>query len=452
MDMRFDVRKMSFRALLCSVFMLTVTVPSPVMAQSSPPSPQKVGMQLSSRASLMEAAGQVDQALSMYQKSWTAHPRDSVIHSILDLAGKHSPRGTCLSFLTSHRGSLTDEATRKRVDGYLSSVTPSYSQSHGKLTIYVFPSHARVVVTTPRHSHRIQSGDSIWTEPGALEIQAVARNHEPLGRNIHVTAGSNDGILLALNPRGQSGVISITSQPTNAEIQVDGVPIGRAPIQNLRVKAGSHVVTAHLGNRPVSRQMVRVRDNGSASVDLSIAELPKVTQHDFKRAVYAAANRDVRPRSKTTIGKHPDDREYASGMAGIMIDPTTIDGNADSGTSWLVPTGWLTLAGGLATAGVGAYYTYAGLMDVDAANNLNRQDYKDSNGNLDEGAFDAAFARYEDRSKVLFQRSFILYGGGAALVTTGLLMVLLAPDGADEPSFSFAPVPGGATLQTMTRF
>ena len=84
--------------------------------------------------------------------------------------------------------------------------------------------------------------------------------------------------------------------------------------------------------------------------------------------------------------------------------------------------------------------------------NLNRQDYKDSNGNLDEGAFDAAFARYEDRSKVLFQRSFILYGGGAALVTTGLLMVLLAPDGADEPSFSFAPVPGGATLQTMTRF
>jgi hypothetical protein len=259
-------------------------------------------------------------------------------------------------------------------------------------------------------------------------------------------------MLLALNPRGHSGVVSINTKPAQAEIQVDGVAIGRAPIQNLRVGAGSHVVTAHLGNRPIARQMVRIRDNGTANVELTLADLPEVTKHDFKRAVYAAANRDVRPRSSTNIGNHPDDRSYATGMAGIIAPQSAIEGSTSSGTSWLVPAGWITLAGGLATAGVGAYYTYAGIMDVESANGLNRQDYKDSNGNLDEGAFDAAFKIYEDRSTVLFQRSFILYGGGAVLVTTGIIMVLLAPDGSDEPSFSFAPIPGGATLQTMTRF
>jgi hypothetical protein len=139
-------------------------------------------------------------------------------------------------------------------------------------------------------------------------------------------------------------------------------------------------------------------------------------------------------------------------MAGITITHAELRGSSGPGTSWLVPAGWLTIAGGIATAGLGAYYTYAGLMDVDAATSLSREAYQDGSGNLDEAAFNAAFKRYDDRSQLLFKRSFILYGGGALLVTSGILMVILAPDLSDDTYLSFSPLPGGATLQTMTRF
>lgn len=67
---------------------------------------------------------------------------------------------------------------------------------------------------------------------------------------------------------GSTGMLSVTSNPTNAKVFVDGVEVGVAPYQNNQIKTGTHTVRCELPGYLAGQQTVTVISAQEAKVDL----------------------------------------------------------------------------------------------------------------------------------------------------------------------------------------
>ena len=230
---------------------------------------------LRARAALMEAAGQVERALSLYQQAWRVFPQDAVVDRIIEV-GRSSGQGTSLvPFLHEARAAIMNDDARKRLDDFLAEADPEFMGSHGRVEFRVFPPHARVVVADRTNTYRVRSGEHLWLEPGQVTLRATASQHKPEKRAFEVKAESSDALVVFLEPAGSAGRVTISSKPDGAEISVDGLVVGPAPVLNLPVKPGTHIVAARLAGYTPVRRPLRVEVGEAGGVQLTLEKIPE---------------------------------------------------------------------------------------------------------------------------------------------------------------------------------
>jgi PEGA domain-containing protein len=127
---------------------------------------------------------------------------------------------------------------------------------------------------------------------GAAEVVLSHRRYEPVTRAVTATADS--AAALEVTMKRPAGTLSLRSTPPGATIEVDGVAIGRGPI-DVPVRAYSHVeVKATLaGHRPWSRQVYVKGPHHALVVDLQ--PLPRRS----KPRTTAKSPGAVRPETRT---------------------------------------------------------------------------------------------------------------------------------------------------------
>ncbi|HTO56291.1 MAG TPA: PEGA domain-containing protein, partial [Pseudomonadales bacterium] len=84
-------------------------------------------------------------------------------------------------------------------------------------------------------------GDIVVLREGTYELHARADGYEELVAPLEIGEARNQVFNFALTPL--PGRITFSSEPTSADVLVDGVSIGTTPLDNVEVAAGEHKVT-----------------------------------------------------------------------------------------------------------------------------------------------------------------------------------------------------------------
>lgn len=190
------------------------------------------------------------------------------------------------------------------------------------------------------------------------------------------------------------GEVKIACDPVDVEIRIDDGPWGSCPTDPVTLTAGGHLIEGRLGESTVQTQVeVRGLQRGNVSVSLFVAAGPSLPE-------------------QTAAPAEP--------------------GFAYS--AW----GWSTLGTGMAVLAAALVFDVVVVQsDVDA---LEAGDFGT------QGEFDA-FKKDLETEQTL---NLVAFGIGGALTVSGLALLLLAPDGAEEPlgdgvGLLVLPAGGGGT-------
>lgn len=193
----------------------------------------------------------------------------------------------------------------------------------------------------------------------------------------------------------EPGVLRIVCEPDGGEVLVDGVSVGLSPVPDVSVEPGVHeVVVALAGHHPWRR---RLEAQAGAAVDLrvSLTRLPPPTPAQ----VAVARPKPVPPTPRSRF------------------------------RSWL---GWGVLGGGAVVGGIGLLF---GKLASDAHDEFAQNDVPQRRAYdlRDDGERHARVAN-------------VLFGVGAALATTGVVLAASAPSDPEETAVSAALSPAGVSL------
>ena len=301
-------------------------------------------------------------------------------------------------------------------------------------------------------------------------VAAVAPGHAPLRQQIEIGGGVTKEFELALVPaKGELAHIRVKTSVPGADIQLDGAPVGRTPIDvTLSVEAGSHELalkrkgyrTANLRRDLGEGQTWDadvVMEEDPAEMGWQAGELVLEGQEPGSALSVNGKLREIRGDSvRLPPGPHEIELTHSGFLpyrAQVDIDPgktrhlrvemeATAEARHDrlqrvSGQRWRA---WGTLAAGAVIAGASGIYLGFALKDQSNANSNYKQvrdefTTGDCNGakwdakTLDacnKAKSDAESAKSSADNKVL--AGYIATGVGAAVLVTGLIMVLTIDD------------------------
>jgi len=301
-------------------------------------------------------------------------------------------------------------------------------------------------------------------------VAAVAPGHAPLRQQIEIGGGVTKEFELALVPaKGELAHIRVKTSVPGADIQLDGAPVGRTPIDvTLSVEAGSHELalkrkgyrTANLRRDLGEGQTWDadvVMEEDPAEMGWQSGELVLEGQEPGSALSVNGKLREIRGEGvRLPPGPHEIELTHSGFLpyrAQVDIDPgktrhlrvemeATAEARHDrlqrvSGQRWRA---WGTLAAGAVIAGASGIYLGFALKDQSNANSNYKQvrdefTTGDCNGAkwdattlaaCDKAKSNAESAKSSADNKVLV--GYIATGVGAAVLVTGLIMVLTIDD------------------------
>jgi hypothetical protein len=288
--------------------------------------------------------------------------------------------------------------------------------------------------------------------------------------------------------------LSVSVEPAGADVLIDGKSAGRAPLQNVRVRVGTHDVEMRLAGYEPQKRVVQVTPGQAFAFTFTLWAAPAMVVVDAPEPVggLVIVVDGVRvpqvaapARFQVTPGSHTV--EVQAGPDWVPLRQTVTVGAGEEGTLRLVRSATAVPGGVVAGApvvvvkkepavrvieakGSGAGHSYAtvasvilgvGLAAAGAGGVLHVIGYaswKDVTGAETDGYGHVTGVTREqargiaDSARLKYTIAYGLYGVGAAAVTTSI--VLYALSASDESSARLAPLPlaGGAGLSFSGRF
>jgi tetratricopeptide (TPR) repeat protein len=219
---------------------------------------------------------------------------------------------------------------------------------------------------------------------------------------------------------GRIGTIALRTFPDGAEIRIDGVLHGQAPLEKaVRLNAGHHTIEAYLKGYARQSREIDVLGKSDSAMEMTLDALalpapPPAAPPASREPPSAPAPSS--PVLERVIVETPAAASGPSADKSVAILST----RPSSSANWQRIAGVVVIVAGIATATVGGIDAYRG------ANQEN--DAKTLLANATTGAeYDAALPAY-NAGKSLNQRGWITAGIGAAVAVGGIVLVATAPE------------------------
>lgn len=337
--------------------------------------------QLAAQAEKDARARKLDQAIEGYRKAYdlSADPTYLFNIGLLSLVNKDALQAW--QYAVRYQDAARGESDRQDAQNLIEKAEVELEKTHGKLGVRVVPDKAQLWVDQKNRDGRMLRPVQ-WVIPGLHVVYAEAPGFEAGEAQVSVNPGVKSEVSLVLRARHAS--LRVESRTRGAVVFVDGIRIGGAPTES-SVGAGGHQVRAEApGFKPFEQRVTL----GAGETLVVHADLSPVAQD-----------------SGTVRGN-------------MVAPPPSRSGH---GSKWIA--GWACVGVGAAAAIAGAVTYGLAYKDYKDAGNLNPLTYP--NEDAFNGAFDGKVSSGEKKAFA----SYGLWGGGAALVATGIVLIVL-----DKPS------------------
>ncbi|MBK8481591.1 MAG: PEGA domain-containing protein [Proteobacteria bacterium] len=105
------------------------------------------------------------------------------------------------------------------------------------------------------------------TTPGEHQLEVEHADYQPLQQSVRVVAGPNASrVQVAL----RGGLLSMRSQPSGAELLLDGEPLGLTPLADLNVPLGAHRLALRHSGKSGWRKTLRLLPNEALSAEVKL--------------------------------------------------------------------------------------------------------------------------------------------------------------------------------------
>jgi len=122
-----------------------------------------------------------------------------------------------------------------------------------------------------RHIGVAPLDDVVVLSAGRRRIELTADGHVPVRDDLEVVGGQARTLRIELARRDTAGTVSITTDPEQAEVRIDGLDVGEAPVTR-RLPAGGHVVEAVAPGYETYRTSVDLADRQQLPLHLVLDE------------------------------------------------------------------------------------------------------------------------------------------------------------------------------------
>ncbi len=346
-------------------------------------------------------AGEFEQAADKFAAALRLYPHPEIMHNMAraqeELGNLTEAHNYFLKALEMDPSYTFAEEARSRVG----QIEEALRQTHGLLTITSTPSQVEVELVAGSQtlaSHLVTPAQQ-WVPAGKVAVRGAKSGFVETTLNVEVRAGADVPVEVVLRPIPKKGFLAISASIKGAKVLVDGEDFGRTPVPATPVPSGTHTV--------------RVTAEGHD---------PFVTKILVKPDAEARVLAEMRP---------------------IGGGESSADGNA------LGTVGGVLLGGGgaVVVAGVVLHLlAFKTANDAGAVQNIPNDD-----------SDDLEFNKLEQQVQGLQVGAFVSYGLAAALVGTGIVLVVLANSDDDESTAlqwapTLSPIPGGASAGAILRF
>lgn len=277
---------------------------------------------------------------------------------------------------------------------------------------------------------------------GRYTVTLKRPGYQPLTHEFDKPAGQLKEVRLSLRRNGgpapaATGFIGLTVTPAGAALAVDGAPHGTAPFSTpIRLTPGIHRLEVTLSGHDPWRARVEVAQGQTTQVAVQLKRLQGV-------APVPVPKPRITPRVNPTPKPLPPPRKF------------TPPGDDGPDRETMRTAGWALLGSGSGLIGVGIALTTVVLVNQRRFNTAVR--FAIEGEEYVSGITQPGAAALEKQTQDLHLASLVLYGVGAAVLTTGVILLAVAPDEEPEPltpKFGFTPLvgPGFAGAQAEIRF
>jgi hypothetical protein len=114
--------------------------------------------------------------------------------------------------------------------------------------------------------------DRLQLSPGKHRFSVQAERFNPFATELEVRLNESTVINVALTPLEVSGKLLVESEPAGALVEVDGKPIGNAPVLVEKLSAGTHSVAVSLAGHETQVRDVRIPENQMVLLPVTLLE------------------------------------------------------------------------------------------------------------------------------------------------------------------------------------
>ncbi len=206
-------------------------------------------------------------------------------------------------------------------------------------------------------------GRSPWrgsVEPGRRRIDLELEGYAPETSTVNAEWGGEYPLSFRLSPAQVGGLLSLESQPSGAQVIIDGELLGQTPLRDLQLSAQSHTLSVRLKDHHPHDSIIRIKDGDSLSRAIMLLSVrgsgrpqwPGWSMTGLGAAalglggyfgVQALEDRDEADSLARTSGQEQDRRRYESLVEGMNSNRQSADllftlGGAAcvAGLSWLL--------------------------------------------------------------------------------------------------------------------
>ena len=142
------------------------------------------------------------------------------------------------------------------------------------------PNYSVVTLTTSYSGEIWMDGDFMGNDtttlelvPGTYQVECRCDSIVSDTKTLDIkTAGDSLTVnLKAVKPI--TGLLSVSSTPENAAVMVDGLEVGKTPLENLQVRTGQRVVAVLLANHGANPQTVNITEENPVTLHFELEEL-----------------------------------------------------------------------------------------------------------------------------------------------------------------------------------
>ena len=249
--------------LLSGFFFLTATLYA--QAPPSEEAAQKV-VKLSADAAVAYDKGEYEKALSLYNQAHQLWANPKITFAIVKCYEALKRYKEALEAAERGLRENPPAVLKARFDSKVAFLKTALAK--GQLNLLITPSGATVKI----------DGKEVGKAPlrplsldvGEHQLEISHPNHAKIVQGITITGGSELRLNFTLQP--VTGRLSVTSTPSGADVEIDGRPWGKTPLNDLSLPVGSHSITVkYQGYQTVNRQ-VNISPEQSESISVLLSE------------------------------------------------------------------------------------------------------------------------------------------------------------------------------------